>query len=152
VPLSQLLSFCVLTSISRCGFQEVSAPCSDAFFPCSDKSPPPRCGLQTVSTAHLIALFLCPDKSLLMWSPVGVCCLVGCHFSDPDKSLPMWSPACECPLLILSFHVLISPSQCGLQPVSAPWLVAFFSYLDKSLPTRSPGCECLSISYFLSVS
>lgn len=45
----------------------------------------------------------------------------------------------------LSFRVLISPSLCGLQFVSAPCSVAFFLPPDKSPYLRSPGCECISL-------
>jgi len=74
VPLGWLVSFCVLTCLSLCGLQFVSAPC-------------------------LLGFFLCPDLSLPLWSPESESpCLVG-FILYPDMSLPLLSPEGECPLL-----------------------------------------------------
>ena len=115
VPLAWSLSFHVLTSPSLCYLQGVSAPSSVASFPC-------------------------PDKSLPLWPP-GCKCLLLSHFLSticPNKFFPLLSQVCKCPLAqSLCFHILMSPSLCHLQEVSAPCLVAFFLCPDKSLPLVS---------------
>jgi hypothetical protein len=51
---------------------------------------------------------------------------------------------------LASFTVLICPSGCALQDVSAPGLLPFFWHLDPSLPLSPTGCECpLSFAFLL---
>ena len=67
-PLAALgYSLCVPTWPSICALQNVSVPCSAAFFPCPDKSFP----LLSPVSEHLslsVSFFLCPDKSLPLLS------------------------------------------------------------------------------------
>ena len=118
MPLVRLVSFCVLTKSPLCCVQEVSASCSAAFFPCS-------------------------DKSLHLPPPVGRCPLLGLFFFGVLIS----SSFCRLQLVsalarFLPFHVLTSPIVCRHQRVSAPQSVVFFPCLDRSLPLLSTVGEC----------
>src|SRR6267142_1302457 len=68
-------SFCVLTCLSVCALQGVSAPLAwlDSFWVLTC----PSCALQLVSAPHLVRFFLCPDLSICLCSPGSECPLLG---------------------------------------------------------------------------
>jgi len=173
VPVTQSLSFCVLTSPSLSGLQPVGACHAVAFFPCADKSLP--LGLQLVGACRSVAFSPCADKSHPLWSPVGECPSL-CRFLSMSQQVPpsvvqgvsachpvTFSPCSNttslCGLQRVSarrlaafFCVLTGPSLCGLQEVSACHMVTVFLCPDKSPLLWSPGSEHPSLSLFLSMS
>jgi hypothetical protein len=127
VPLARSHSFHVLTCPSLCALQEVSTPCSLAFFFVS--SLVRRCALPSgwvlLARSHCFCVLTCP----LLCAPQEV--------SAPRSH---------------SSHVLTCPSLCALQSVSAPHSLTFSPCPHLSITLCYPASECPSLARFLSVS
>ena len=108
----------VLTCLSRCTPQLVSAPRSLAFSPCPHLSlmmRSPEC--ECPSLSRFLFVSSCPS----LCTPQTVSAPFSlAFFSCPHFSLPLCFPVRECPSLARSlfFYVLTCPSRCALQLVS----------------------------------
>jgi hypothetical protein len=172
VPLTCLDSFHVLTCLSICALQLVSAPYLLGFFLCPDlfihlHSPGSECPLLT----WILSVF---DLSIHLCSSVGKCPHLLRFFPCPDLFIHLHSSESECPLLaqILSvltclsalfsgwvslacsdsFHVLTHLSICTLQEVSAPYSFRFFSQPYLSICLCSSVGKCPSLTQILPMS
>jgi hypothetical protein len=93
-------------------------------------------GAQEMSVPCSLAFFLCPDLSLLLQSPEGEWPLLGLFCSMPWCVPPFQSSDCECLSFSCILYILTHPPLCKPQLMGA-----FDCFLSGLLNTHLPSCS-----------
>ena len=108
VPLTWLISLCVLTCSCLCGLQKVSAPHLVTSFLCHELWPVPISvtSRECVPLAQSISFHILMCPCFCGPQRVSAPCSITFYIC-PDLFLPLWSLECDCSLvLLLSFCIL----------------------------------------------